>query len=218
MVWGDPAQDKMGTLPTLAWLVLTAPVDQPVKAIIIGCGPSIKSDLSESEFTKQHLLDRLDQLREFPRLRSLLEALSTEQKEQFDQTMHSIISMRVIKNTAEEVAVASRAFGERGITKVMQVCVASHAPRCVQVQGTARFDGVIPKDQQWAVVASDTCFPDAIPADTLVLEPPHRGDDPMLDFRPTMGQALRPSLYAAPEQKKELITLINDYVQRNVIS
>lgn len=216
LVWGNPAQDKMGTLPTLAWLVLTSPADQPVEAIAIGCGPSTKENLSEAEFTKKYLLDRLDQLQEFPRLRALLHGLSNEQHQQFEQTMHNIISMHVIKNTAEEVALAAKVFGERGIAKVLQVCVASHAPRCIQVQGTARYEGVIPKEQQWAVVASDTCFPGAIPADTLVLEPPHRGDDPMLEFRPTMGQALRPSLYASPEQKKALITIIHEFVERNL--
>lgn len=213
LVWGDSSQDLLGTLPTLAWLVLTAPVDQPIEAITIGCGPSRKEGMSEAEYTKQFLIDRLEHLRDFSRLRPLLDNLSTAERQHFAQCMQQIIPMQLIARTRDEIAVAASMFADRNTQKVIQVCVASHAPRCVQVQATARLEGAIPKDQQWSVVASDTCFSGAAPADTLVLEPPHRGDDPMLDFRPTLAQTIKPLLYAPPDQKKELIRHIYAHAQ-----
>ncbi|HEY5138550.1 MAG TPA: hypothetical protein VIJ25_04445, partial [Methylococcales bacterium] len=58
------------------------------------------------------------------------------------------------------------------------------------------------------VAASDICFAGATPEDVVVIEPPHRGDDPMRAVRPTLAHAIKPYFGYSTADKTRLISRI----------
>lgn len=214
LVWGVPEEDSIGSLPKVVELLLDEPPCEPIVSIVFGCGPSVKDGLSEGEYTRRYLLERLPGLRDFPRFKDRLddETLRTLRK-RLEQTYVT----PKIKRSIDEVVFAAEYFAEQGITRVWQVTAASHAPRCVQIQAAARAAGLIPKSQQWAVVADDRSFEGADPFSTLILEPPHRGDDPMYGFEPSLPELLRDYQYGlSPEDKRELAYLVEEFMKQHV--
>lgn len=122
-----------------------------------------------------------------------------------------------IERSIDEVVSAARIFEEQGVTRVYQVTAASHAPRCVQIQAAARAAGLIPKTQQWVLVADDRSYEGADPFSTLIMEPPHRGDDPMYGFQPSLPELLRDYQYGlSPEDKRELAYLVEEFMKQHV--
>jgi hypothetical protein len=212
LLWGDPDTDQFGSLATVVYLLLTAPDAAHISTIIIGCGPSRKNGLSEAAYTKQAMLARFDQLSEFPRLKPLLEALSPEQMQALRAKLEAIILTAKLRNTTDEIRIGADMFANYDVTTVYEICAASHAPRCVQTQAVARANGIIPPSQLWMVVATDMCFVGTVPDDTVILEPAHRGDDPVLDARHTLPKALKPVVRMPADIKEDLAELITDFV------
>lgn len=189
----------------LVYMLLTESIDQPFVDIVLGCGPSRKGGLSESAYTKRYLLDHFDQLADFPRLRPLLKKLDKSEMSKLCSRLESIIETPVIKNTSAEVAEAAKIFRKKDIQKAVQISSASHVPRCLQVQSQAREAGIIPKDQLWSTVADDSCYAGSDASTTLILEKPHRGDDPMLGMEPSLPEVLRKYLVLGPNSKRDFI-------------
>lgn len=216
LVWGLPAQNKLGDFPKLVELLLQEVSQRPITCIVTGSTDTKVGNMYDGEYAKKYLLDRFDQLHEFPRLKILLDKLSDEQQAQLRKRLENLIVTKPLKNTAEEITHSAQLFSERGIHEVIQIASASHGPRCIQLQAAARFEGKIPIDQQWYVVLSDMCFEGTDPKDTVVLETPHRGDDPMLGFKPTLPQALKPYYYELPtEDKKKLNLIIDEFIKQH---
>jgi hypothetical protein len=196
LMWGEPAADRFGYLPMLVWLLLNEPRDEPVTKVLIGRTIGCEKDgLNDAAYTKRFFVERFDQLREFPRLAQRLRALSDTETQRLRKRIENIEEMPELRNTMDEVTVGAKIFAERGIDKVVQLTAANHAPRCIQAQSQARAEGVIAREQIWSVVADDTCFEGANPLTTLILEPPHRGDDPMLGVKPSAPEVLRSYLH-----------------------
>lgn len=216
LVWGVPAEDRLGDLTKLIELILREADTEPVTCIVIGTSAATKVGLLEGEYTKKFLLDRLDALTAFPRLKNRLQQLSEDDYALLRSRLENIVVTPIVKNTSEELIAAARIFREQDIHEVVQITAASHGPRCVQVQAVAREQGHIPKDQLWYVMITDMCFKDAAPLTTLVLEPPHRGDDPMVDFKPTLPEVLRPYIYdLSPADKKKFIHAVKDFMDEH---
>lgn len=192
LVWGEPERALMGTLPKLVQLILIEDSSEPITDILMYTGPSRKDGLNEGEYSKKYLIDHFDQLKEFPQLKPLLEKYSDEElaslKSQLDENIHT---KEQLINSADEVLNAARYFKEHGIKKVYQIAVASHAPRCIQLQALVRYRHQIPPEQFWNTVAADTTFEGTAPNDVIVTEPPHRGDDPALGVHPSITDLLK---------------------------
>lgn len=214
LAWGVPEEDSLGSLPKAIDLLLDEAECEPVDAIVFGNGPSFIKDVTEGEYGKRYLMERLGELRQFPRLAAKLdEAALTGLKKRLDDIV--IVAPRTAR-TIDEITSAAKIFEERGVTKVLQVTAASHAPRCVQIQSAARFQGLLPGKQQWFVVADDRCYVGADPFSTLVMEIPHRGDDPLMGFTPSLPEVLRSYQYGlSGEQKKELTRLADQFMKEN---
>jgi hypothetical protein len=213
LVWGVPEEDSIGSLPKVVELLLDEPPCEPIVSIVFGCGPSVKDGLSEGEYTKRYLLERLPALRDFPRFKDRLddETLRTLRKR-----LEQIYVTPKIERSIDEVVFAAEYFAEQGTTRVWQVTAASHAPRCVQIQAAVRTAGLIPKDQQWALVADDRSYEGTDPFSTLIVEMPHRGDDPMFGFKPALSELLREYQYGlSPEDKKKLACLVEDFMREH---
>lgn len=200
LVWGDPGTDKAGTGTKLFECLLDEPIENEVVTVVYS-GPSSRDGLTEGAYTKQFLLAHLDELTAFSRFKRRLNVMKPADFDIFKQRVGNIIVGEPIDNTLAEVECAARLFDDIRADRVIHIAAASHAPRCIQIQAEAREAGLIPTNQPWFTVASDISFAGRTPADTMVLEPPHRADDPLLDEQMTLPQVLRP-FYALPPQQR----------------
>lgn len=221
LVWGEPARNELGTGTKLIEFLLNEPLDAHIRCITYS-GPSSRDGLSEGAYTKQFLISHLDRLREFPRFREMLRQLPPEASAVLRTRMEQMVLGEQIENTLEEVQHAAVFFQEHGVDHVVHIAAASHAPRCIQLQAVVRHQGLIPLEQQWFTVASDSCFEGTVPSDVVVVEPPHRGDDPLLGFAPTLSRALKPYFGLPPEEKQAVIwqidAAVSDAVKRRKAS
>lgn len=216
LVWGVPAEDRLGDLPKVVELLLQEMPQKPITHIVTGSTLTVKEGLLDGEYTKKFLLDHFDNLQEFPRLKALMQDLSDSDLARLRKRLEGVIVTKPLKNTADEIEHSAMIFSKQDIREVIQVTSASHGPRCIQLQATARAEGKIPQNQQWFVVISDMCFGDSKPKDTLIIETPHRGDDPMLDFRPTLSESLQPYFYELSlEEKMKLNTQIQTFMDEH---
>ena len=213
LVWGVPAQDRLGDLTKVVELLLQEIPQKPITHIVTGSTLTIKEGMLDGEYTKKFLLDHFDKLQDFPRLRTILQGFSASDLTRLRKRLEGIIVTKPLKNTADEIEYSTLIFSKEHIHEVIQVASASHGPRCIQLQAAARAEGKIPQNQQWFVVMSDMCFGASKPKDTLVIETPHRADDPMLDFHPTLPESLQPYFYELSiEDKKKLNTQIKTFM------
>ncbi|MDB5166616.1 MAG: hypothetical protein JWM37_688 [Candidatus Saccharibacteria bacterium] len=205
LVWGDPQADKLGTVTTFAKTLLMIPADEEVRSIVYS-GPSQKDGLTEGQHTKKILVDRVDSLTDFPTLRTLIEKLTSEEYGVFVRRLNELTAGQVIKNTYDEIIHAAEYLNE-GVpaAKVFQIASASHAPRCLHSQLMARQQGVIQGLQPWYVIGSDICFQGTDMRDVIVVEPPHRGDDPLVGFKPTLSEVLKPFFSLDSESQKQFL-------------
>jgi len=189
LVWGIPAQDKLGTLTKLADCLLDIPADEEVVSIIYD-GPSNKDGMGEGYYTKQYLVDHFEEMRDFPRLRQKIERLSPDEYQVFAGRIAGLTVGHAIRNTRQEIIDGAVHFAEAGVHRVLEIAAASHAPRCVKEQAVVRENGLLPSDQQWLLVPSETCFAGGSAADVLIREPAHRADDPLLDVHPSLSEVM----------------------------
>lgn len=213
LVFGIPEEDKLGDFATLARVILTLEPSEQLESIIVGCGPSWRDGLNEGEYTKKFWRDNFDRLREFPRLRPLLDALNKDELLAFRASFEEIIVTREIKNTVAEIETASALFSEKNVQKVVQICAASHASRCIKEQAVARSHGKISRSQLWQTIATDVCYYDTKPEDVAVIEPLHRRDQPMTFVRPGFSEVIAPYFFLPDDDKKELVELIRVFME-----
>lgn len=204
MVWGDPHTDELGTVTKMAECLLDIPVADEVAAIVYS-GPSMRDGLNEGASTKQYILDRIEQLAEFPRLKTKLEQLSKPEYDRFVQRLQDLTLGPVIKNTAAELAHAADYFMQQGADRVIQIAAATHAPRCMRDQVAARHQGVISKRQQWCVMAADIGYAGTQPDDVVIAEPIHRKDNPLYGFHPAWAEVTKRYPYLTLENKKRVL-------------
>jgi hypothetical protein len=212
LVFGIPSDDALGDLAMLAWVVLQLEPSEEVASLVIGCGPSRKGSLSEGEYTKQFLLDNFDRLHDFSRLAPLLDALDDSGRRAFRAVMEQIIVTPEIKNTVAEIELAAKIFADSSASKVLQICAASHASRCIKEQAVARSHGTISKQQLWHTVATDMSYHDTKPEDICVIEPLHRRDQPMTFVRPGLSEVMAPYFFLPDQDKKALVQLVDAFM------
>lgn len=202
MVWGDPKNPRLGSLPTAVLAALNEGVPN-IAVVTLGTGGSynVAGD-RESEVTQQLFISRFSELEQFAVIKN--HPRWAEDKEMLKELVNNAVLDVVTQNTKEEIAAAAEVFRQYGVTRVVEVTGASHAPRCAQLQGMARAEGVIPALQQWALVADDVPYTGSSVADTTVIEAPHRGDDPVLHIPENIRPAkLFAQFYAIPNDQKE---------------
>lgn len=212
LVWGNPDSDMFGTLTQFAYTLLGIPANEHVSSVIYS-GPSSMGGYSEGEYTKRFLLERMNELSNFPSLKKIMSQLPAEEHEVFRQRIQDLVVGPIIKNTLDEVSHAALFFnGDNSVDRVYQIAAASHAPRCLQNQLIVRRSNGIPTHQPWYVVASDMGFSATEPDDLVILEPPHRGDDPMLHHSPALAHVVKPYFTLETKDKQQLIKTIQDFV------
>lgn len=216
MVWGPPDVGRLGTLPT-AVLAMLDEGPSNIALLIIGSGGSTSPDgRSEADITKQLFISKFNDLNLIPTISS--HPRWSAAKEKVRKLVDSAVVDNITRNTKEEIANAACMFAEHDINSVIHVTGASHGPRCQQLQAVARETGVIPAGQRWRLVTDDIPYPGTSAGDTLVMEEPHRLDDPMQH----VARELRPAqlfsrfYYVIPTERRpafleELAQLIERY-------
>ena len=176
LMWGEPPE-KMGSLTRMVLEILDRGTEN-IGASVFGTGASERDGVKEAECMKEFIQERFDELRQFfaiaghPRFE--------ECEEDLEDLIDGIICDTESKNTATEVENAAGVFASKECTKIYQISCGSHIPRCVLEMEKARERGVIPTTQYWYAVADDMVYEKTAIGDIVVLEPPHRGDDPLL--------------------------------------
>lgn len=196
LVWGIPAQDKLGTGAKLFECLLDEPAANEVTAIIYD-GPSSKDGVAEGEYTRRFLVKNLANMAEFPRFKRRLLAMPPSNKALLERRARAVTLGAPIQNTLDEIKNGARDFHMRGIDKIVHIAAASHSPRCIQLQLVAREHGWIPPGQRWFTVGSDLAFAGTTAEDVFIAEPPHRADDPLLKLHPDLAKLLKP-FYSLP--------------------
>ncbi len=214
IAWGDPETNLLGCLPKLCELLLMQPSDITTKQIIIFSGPSTKNNLSEGAYTKQFLMDHLDELALFPSLKPLLKN-NHGKLSSLKRHVENITLGQELVRTMDEIVAAAQFFDQSSVEAVAQIACASHAPRCMQQQVVARSQGTIPRRQVWSVIASDTCFPGSKPEDTIVFEKPHLDYDPMAGFVPDAPEVLRGYFSLSPQDKRKFLVETQAFMENH---
>jgi hypothetical protein len=187
MLWGlEIGQERrLGMLPTTALAILDAPPGR-VRILTIGSGASVlevgngETEL-EAEVIKSTMVEGFDRLEEF----DLIRDHPNWQDPVARQRLHDIVADAETdteaENTTDEIANAAALFERLNVTRAIQVTSSSHGPRCLIERNHAReLKMIVPRSQRWSMVTDDEPFALAFLSDPLVIEPPHRSDDPKL--------------------------------------
>jgi hypothetical protein len=152
--------------------------------LIFGSGGSMRDGLNECEFTQKFLLDNVKRLVAFPEfayMRTTPPHLSA---------LHELAAMRVVVanahldkegvDTITEVKNAVRHACSLGATELIQVTSPFHAARGMSISAKLLEDGFDFGDVVPMVVSAKSSTAKCRAATTVILEHPHRGDDPMI--------------------------------------
>lgn len=213
--WGEPPH-KLGVLPMMALVVLNAEIEN-IAGIVFGTGASEKDGLKEAEYAKRFLLEHMGQLGEFELIKKHPRFQSSRDLMLLDELFRGITCEVVSKNTEQEVTNAAKIFSELGVSEVKQVTCGSHAPRCQLVQLKVRAAGGIPAGQLWSCYGDDMAFAGSEVKDVAIMEPPHRGDDPMVSA-PIQAYQVFPEFYKiqGTERKVAALHAIRDIIREFV--
>ena len=168
IVWGEPADDLYGRAPRV--LVESQKYQDPL--IFWGSGGSSQDGMTEADHTFELACERYAELSHF----------SNHSAESFRQYLTSVSHMnRTATTTTEEIAAAAEVCRQQRILKLVLVSSSTHIARCLQEALIAKADGLLPGVAVYAT-AADTAYEGYSVRDTVVVEPPHRGDMPQVGF------------------------------------
>lgn len=213
LVFGMPSVDILGDQATLARVLLTLGADEDIACIVFGRGPSFRDGLNEAEYAKKYLHDNFDRLQQFPTLHPLFAKLDGKGRESLRRTMESAVITDEILNTVTEIAAGAAIFNKHDVEKVVQICAATHASRCIKEQCVAREQGLIDPRQLWMTVATGASYKGASPKDVFVVEPLHRTDYAMTHFRPALYQAIAPYYSLSDDDKQSFNRLVDEFMR-----
>ena len=164
IVWGDPKHGVYGRAATaisLAW-------ENSAEMLSFSTGASERDGRREAERIYELARSRLDELFGGP-----VKGLDTAWLEKI-----AVIDVES-QNTADEMRYLGQSCTEREIEKLFLVSSPWHIMRCLKealaYQAVGGFAGM-----HIYTLASDDSSDDLNAGNVVVLEPPHRGDDPML--------------------------------------
>ncbi len=206
LVWGDPENNKLGSLTRLVLEILERGPEN-VKTVVFGSGASEKEGIVEAQRMKNFLLDHISELDAFPIICNHIKF----QGEAFSKLLaliRNIYCDTISRNTAQEVEHAITFFADAGCTEIYQISCRSHLPRCV----AERMKAKIPSGQYWYAVSDDMTYPGSRAEDIVVLEPPHRSDDPMLGSEVQMLHVIRKLFELSPEDRLECLKFLDEEI------
>lgn len=168
MIWGEPADGLYGRAPRA--LMESQKYQDPL--IFWGSGGSSLNGITEADHTFKLACERFAELAQF----------SEHSPESFRAYLTSVTHMnRTATTTTEEIVAAAKICRQQVISKLVVVSSSTHIARCLQEALIAKADGLLPGVEVYAT-AADTAYAGYSARDTVVVEPPHRGDMPQVAF------------------------------------
>jgi len=198
IVWGTPPYE-LGSLPKAVEMMLQFGLDN-IGCMIFGTGASQKDGMKEAEYTRHQvqLAMNMRRLEAYPAIKEQNDFQSTRGLVRLAELINTATLETDAKNTVEEIANAARQFKERGCDLIIHVpTCGSHAPRCVKTYLQVKAQGNIPDGQVWIAAAAETTFAGSTINDVVIIEPPHRADDPMVDA-PVKAHEMASKLFKLP--------------------
>jgi len=205
IVWGKPPT-KLGSLPMMVLVALHRGVENIAK-VVFGSGASEKDGLKESEYILRYLKNKMARIGEFDHIRNHPRFESYHDLQLLGNLMNTIECQKTSKNTMEEIADAAKVFSKAGIADVIEITCASHAPRCIRDQAVAFEQGLIPQNQLWSIVHGMTTYAHTTAEEVVIIEPPHRGDDPMAKSKIKTHEIFSKLFYDIRETSVKIKTL-----------
>ncbi|OHA83038.1 MAG: hypothetical protein A2408_02550 [Candidatus Yonathbacteria bacterium RIFOXYC1_FULL_52_10] len=179
LAWGEPEKGNLGSLPLMVYTALTEGLEN-IAVVVFGTGASEKDGLKEAEYTKKYLVDHMNDLSQFACIKEHEGFQSHLALARLSKLCDGIVTETVSTNTVQEIANTAKIFQAHGCTKVIQITCGSHEPRCARLRSEVKKQGLIPRGQIWYSIGDDMTFADSSISDVVIVEPPHRGDDPLL--------------------------------------
>jgi len=202
IVWGDPRVLRGQVPKGIAQALLHS-----AELIYWGTGASKKDGKRESQYTFDYTMGRLGELAPMHVSDRVHSSYTTYSRAELAAYLHEVSYIdTVTQNTTEEIKGALSECERRGIQKLYLVSSPSHIARCLQealkILSVRRGQVLV------YATASDTCFVDSTPGDVTILEPPHRGDDPMIKVEPQFFPSnIAKRFFKLPfDQRVELMT------------
>lgn len=199
LVWGE--EDKIGTAPLAFHLAM-----EKGAQLVFGTGASERDGLKECAFTRKYLLDNLDEVIAFPEFAKYarwdyvlhaMQYMADERRALFEPVINGAHLDTESTDTVTEVKNAVAYAKSLGATELIQVTSPFHAARCMSISAKLLedgfdFGGVVPM-----VVSAKSSTSTCQAATTVILEHPHRGDDPMVGS-PLMPHQVFPRMFRLP--------------------
>ncbi len=204
LMWGCPTEDKFGSLTRMVLEVLDRGQEN-IGTIIFGTGTSEHDGLKEAECMKQYLQKNFTKLSEFSTIKEHPRFQSSDDIAHLSKLIDNIFCEIKSKNTAQEVRNAAKIFAKNDCKEIYHISCSSHISRCVLDMKKAWARGEIPKDQRWYGAPDDMTFEGTSLEDVVVVEPPHRGDDPRLKEKIQMKEVIIPLFRLSSKDRTECL-------------
>lgn len=169
VVWGEPQRGVYGRVPRAIQIA----GGREGVVLCIGSGGSVQNGLTEAEVSLAQLHAQYEDIPEsvwgmaHANVRAYLERV--------------VLLQKVATTTAEEVQVAMNLCIGEDISEVILVSSPTHISRCLLDAEKLRTKPQFAHVRVWAT-ASDVSYAGYGPGDVVVVEPPHRGDMPQVEF------------------------------------
>jgi len=186
VAWGDPP-NQLGRIPQ--GVMIAHQMD--AELLVFGTGASEKEfrlgqsgtavrKLVESEYSMEYLRQYFDSLRQFEEIqRRVPQSADAESWGAWrDELLSRVVLDTESQNTMGEIASAFELFQTRGIERVVLVSSPSHIVRCLRDAMDLLANDTRFQEYRFSIFAcpSVTCYEGTVPADVVVVEPPHRPD------------------------------------------
>lgn len=207
-VWGD--KEEFGSLPKAVEMMLTFGLEN-VASVVFGTGASKRGGFREGEYTCRELMENMRRLEDYPSLHGFHEFQSTAGLVRLSELIDGATLELAAQNTFEEITNAAQHFAQAHCDLIIQVpTCGSHAPRCVKTFLQVKAAGKIPAGQTWMLAPSETTFAGSTIDDVAVVEPPHRGDDPMLHAPVKMHEVVQRFFKLQPEERMSALIQVSE--------
>ena len=169
IMWGDPLNGVLGRIPKA--LEIVREYDNPL--LSWGSGGSCDEDgLKEAEVSFKHALERYKEILQLSHMHPL------EVKDYLESIAHMNLTQTT---TTQEVVAASELCVADEIKRLILVSSPTHVARCHQEALKLKNEGLLP-GVSISAEASDVSYTGYGPQDVVIVEPPHRGDMPQIEF------------------------------------
>lgn len=186
VAWGDPPH-QLGRIPQ--GVIVARQMNAEV--VVFGTGASEKEfrlgqsgtevkKLVESEYSMEYLRQYFDNLRQFDEIKRQVPEAGDSQawSSWHEEFLSRVVLDTESQNTMGEIASAFELFQTRGIQRVVLISSPSHIVRCLRDAMALLANDNRFQQCRFSLFAcpSVTCYEGTVPADVVVVEPPHRPD------------------------------------------